>query len=234
MQDADAAAIEDKRAIHELVENWALWRDALMWDRFRTLWHDDGRMMATWFQGTADQFIKVSQEGYARGVRILHFLGGSTIDVAGARAVAQTKMTISQRALVDGVLCDVVCTGRFYDFLEKRGGRWGLVLRQPIYEKDRLDPVDPAARPDLDKALLARFPEGYRHLAYLQTRIGYDVKVDMPGLDGAEVEALYRRGEAWLAGRTTPLPLKGGRTEAPCPRQSGVGRQGSAIDCGWI
>jgi hypothetical protein len=201
MKDADDAAIEDKRAIRELVENWALWRDALMWDRFRTLWHDDGRMMATWFQGTADQFIKVSQEGYARGVRILHFLGGSSIDVAGARAVAQTKMTISQRALVDGVLCDVVCTGRFYDFLEKRGGRWGLVLRQPIYEKDRLDPVDPAARLDLDKALLARFPEGYRHLAYLQTRIGYDVKVDMPGLDGAEVEALYRRGEAWLAGR---------------------------------
>jgi SnoaL-like domain len=210
MPDADSPAeIEDKRAIRELVENWAVWRDALMWDRFRTLWHGDGRMMATWFQGTADQFIKVSQEGYARGVRILHFLGGSSIDVAGSRAIAQTKMTISQRALVDGVLCDVVCTGRFYDFLEKRG-RWGLVLRQPIYEKDRLDPVDPAARLDLDKAVLARFPEGYRHLAYLQTRIGYNVKTDMPGLDGPEVEALYRRGADWLAGRTTPSPGGGG------------------------
>ena len=47
--------------------------------------------------------------------------------------------------------------------------------------------------------LLARFPEGYRHLAYLQTRIGYTVKPDMPGLDGPEVEALYARG-AWLKG----------------------------------
>ena len=201
---ADFAA--DKVTIRELVENWAIWRDARLWDQFRTVWHADGHMWATWFQGTFEEFIKANSEGWARGVRILHFLGGSTIDVAGARAIAQTKMTISQRALVDGVLCDVVCTGRFYDFLEKRGGRWGLVLRQPIYEKDRLDPVDPAARLDLDKALLARFPEGYRHLAYLQTRIGYDVKVDMPGLDGAEVEALYRRGEAWLAGRTTPSP----------------------------
>jgi hypothetical protein len=192
--------IEDKRVIRELVENWALWRDALMWDRFRTVWHDDGRMMATWFQGTADEFIKVSQEGYERGVRILHFLGGSSIDVAGDRAVAQTKMTISQRARVEDVLCDVVCTGRFYDFFEKRGGRWGLVLRQPIYEKDRLDPLDPAAKLALDPELLARFPEGYRHLAYLQTRIGYKVKSDMPGLDGAEVAALYGRGAAWLAG----------------------------------
>jgi hypothetical protein len=195
-----AAEIEDKRVIRELVENWALWRDALMWDRFRTVWHDDGRMMATWFQGSADAFIKVSQDGYARGVRILHFLGGSSVDVAAARAVAQTKMTISQRARVEDVLCDVVCTGRFYDFFENRDGRWGLVLRQPIYEKDRLDPVDPAARLALDPGLLAQFPEGYRHLAYLQTRIGYQVKTDMPGLDGPEVEALYRRGERWLQG----------------------------------
>ena len=197
---SQTAEIKDKRTIRELVENWAVWRDALMWDRFRTVWHDDGRMMATWFQGTAEEFIKVSQEGYARGVRILHFLGGSSIDIAGMRAVAQTKMTISQRAPVDGVICDVVCTGRFYDFLEKRKGRWGLVLRQPIYEKDRLDPVDPAAKLALDPDLLARFPEGYRHLAYLQTRIGYKVKPDMPGLHGPAVEALYRRGEGWLKG----------------------------------
>jgi SnoaL-like domain len=196
-----ASEVEDRRVIRDLIENWAVWRDALMWDRFRTVWHDDGRMMATWFQGMADEFIKVSQEGYERGVRILHFLGGSSVDIAGARAIAQTKMTISQRASVDGVVCDVVCTGRFYDFLEKRNDRWGLVLRQPIYEKDRLDPIDPAAELQLDRNLLAQFPEGYRHLAYLQTRIGYKVKTDMPGLDGPEVAALYRRGEDWLKGQ---------------------------------
>ena len=197
----NASEVEDQRVIRQLIENWAVWRDAPMWDRFRTVWHDDGRMMATWFQGTADEFIKVSQEGFERGVRILHFLGGTSIDIADMRAIAQTKMTISQRASVDDVVCDVVCTGRFYDFLEKRRDRWGLVLRQPIYEKDRLDPVDPSARLELDKNLLARFPEGYRHLAYLQTRIGYDVKTDMPGLDGPEVAALYARGEAWLKGQ---------------------------------
>ena len=191
----------DRLAIRDLVENWVVWRDALDWKRFRTVWHDEGRMMATWFQGTADEFIKVSQEGFDRGVRILHFLGGTSIDLAGSRAISQTKMTIAQRAEVDGVLCDVVCTGRFVDFLEKRANKWGIVLRQPIYEKDRLDPVDPAARLELDRALLAQFPEGYRHLAYLQTRIGYTVKRDMPGLTGPEVEALYARCRAWLEGK---------------------------------
>ena len=190
----------DRLAIRDLVENWAVWRDAGDWERFRTVWHPDGRMMATWFQGPAADFIRVSQEGFARGVRILHFLGGTSIDLAGDRAIAQTKMTISQRALVEDVLCDVVCTGRFYDFLERRDGRWGIGLRQPIYEKDRLDPVDPAARLELSPATLARFPEGYRRLAYLQVGIGYDVKADMPGLAGPEVEALYQRGARWLAG----------------------------------
>ena len=191
----------EKLAIRELVENWILWRDAGDWDRFRTVWHDDGRMMATWFQGTADEFIRVSREGWERGVSILHFLGGMSIQLAAHRALAQTRMTISQRAPVHGVLCDVVCTGRFYDFFEKRSGQWGLVLRQPIYEKDRMDPVDPAAVLQLDTHLLGRFPEGYRHLAYLQSTIGYTIKPDMPGLKGAEVEALYARGRQWLAGQ---------------------------------
>jgi len=194
--------ILDRIAIRELIENWALWRDAGDWERFRTVWHDDGRMMATWFQGSPDEFIRVTIEGWNRGVSILHFLGGTAIDLAGDRAIAQTKMTISQRALVHEVSCDVVCTGRFYDFIERRGGRWGLLLRQPIYEKDRIDVLDPAANLKLDPGLLARFPEGYRHLAYLQSNIGYAVKADMPGLKGPEVEALYARGKRWLEGGT--------------------------------
>jgi hypothetical protein len=191
---------DDRQAIRDLVENWAVWRDAGDWERFATVWHDDGRMMATWFQGSAADFIRVSREGFEGGVSILHFLGGTAIELADERAIAQTKMTISQRAEVDSVLCDVVCTGRFYDFLEKREERWGLVLRQPIYEKDRLDPLDPAASLPLDPELLARFPAGYRHLAYLQSGLGFTVKPDMPGLTGPEVEDLYERGARWLAG----------------------------------
>ena len=131
---------------------------------------------------------------------ILHFLGGSTIDVAGDRAIAQTKMTISQRAQVDGVLCDVVCTGRFYDFFEKRDGRWGIVLRQPIYEKDRLDPVDPSAkldaRPGPARALSRRLSPP--RLPADQDRLQGEAR--HAGLEGPEVEALYKRGEKWLSG----------------------------------
>jgi SnoaL-like protein len=194
----------DALAIREVIENWALWRDAGDWDRFATVWHDDGWMTATWFQGSASRFIEVSRAGFERGVSILHFLGGFTCDIAGTRAIAQTKMTINQRASVDGVIVDVVCTGRFYDFVEKRANGWRIVRRQPIYEKDRMDPVDPNARIALDHSLLANFPEGYRHLGYLQSKNGFTVKNGLPGLRGEAVERLYAEGRAWLAGSEQP------------------------------
>ena len=194
----------DKLAIRETVENWVLWRDAGDWHRFATVWHPDGWMTATWFQGPAERFIEVSREGFDKGVSILHFLGGWTCDVVGMRAISQVKMTINQRALVDGELVDVVCIGRFYDFFEKRDGRWGIVRRQPIYEKDRLDPVEPSAVLRLDAERLARFPDGYRHLGYLQSKNGFTVKGDLPGLRGPAVEKVYAEGKAWLAGSERP------------------------------
>jgi hypothetical protein len=199
-----SSALIERLAIAEVTQNWAVWRDAGDWERFATVWHDDGWMSATWFQGPASKFIDVSRAGFERGVSILHFLGGTSVEVNAQRAVAQTKMTISQRADVDGALVDVLCTGRFYDFFEQRtiGGvpQWRIVRRQPIYEKDRMDPVDPSTTLKLDGSLLAQFPEGYRHLAYLQSRVGFKIKRDMPGLKGPVVQALYGRGAQWLAG----------------------------------
>lgn len=196
--------LHDQLLIRQLVERWAVWRDAGDWTRFATVWHPEGVMMATWFQGPWQEFIRVTREGWERGVSILHFLGGSAIEVCGDRAVAQTKMTISQRGMVEGrggpVLCDVVCTGRFHDFVVRHEGAWKLLHRQPIYEKDRIDPVDPGAVLELDQALLSTFPEGYRHLAYIQTRLGYRVKMDMPMLKGPQVQALAARAARWLEG----------------------------------
>jgi hypothetical protein len=197
----------DRLAIVEVVNNWVLWSDSGDWERFATVWHDDAWMTATWFQGPAKEFQKARKAGFERGVSIIHFLGGTSVELGRERAIAQTKMTINQRAPVDDVVVDVVCTGRFYDFFEKRG-HWAIVRRQPIYEKDRMDPVDPAAALALDAARLARFPEGYRHLGYLQSSNGFDVKGNLPGLRGAAVETLYAEGRAWLAGSQRPgMPL---------------------------
>jgi len=199
MDDVRAA----KLAIREVIDDWVVASDSGDWERFATVWHDDAWMTATWFQGPASEFQKARRAGFERGVSIIHSLGATSVEVAGKRAIAQTKMTIDQRATVDGVLVDAVCTGRFYDFFEQRAGRWAIVRRQPIYEKDRLDPVEPGAKLVLDRELLAKFPEGYRHLAYLQTKAGFNVKLGLPGLRGPEVARLYAEGADWLRGSAT-------------------------------
>ncbi len=78
--------ILQRHEIAEVVQYWALWRDAGDWERFRTVWASDGYMSATWFQGPAADFIRVSKEGFEKGVSILHFLGGVTVDMQGALA----------------------------------------------------------------------------------------------------------------------------------------------------
>jgi hypothetical protein len=193
------AAVE-RMVIHELLQNWVLWRDAGDWERFATVWHDDGQMSATWFQAKAADFIAGCRKGFEQGIISLHSLGATSVDVHGMRAVAQSKMQIVQRGEIDAIEVDVTCLGRFVDALEKRDGRWGIVYRQPVYELDRMTPVNPAKVPILDEELLNSFPVGYRHLAYLQTKVGFDVYNNLPGTRGPEIEALTAKMRQWLHG----------------------------------
>lgn len=190
----------DRLRIRNLLENWIIWRDSGEWARFATLWHEGARMNATWFRASAAEFIEGCRKGFEAGMIAAHSLGASSIDIEGDRAVAQSRMSIIQRGMIDDIEVDVTCVGRFVDALEKRQGRWGLVLRQPVYEFDSMSVVDPAASLALDKNILERFPVGYRHLAYLQTKMGFTVGTSLPGTRGPEIEALGARMARWLAG----------------------------------
>jgi SnoaL-like protein len=187
-------------SIRTLIEGWVIWRDAGFWTELRGAWHDDGRMHSSWFQGPAPAFVDACRTGFEAGALVHHTLGGTWTTVRGLRAIAQTKVVIGQRVTVHGVLCDVVGTGRFYDFFEKRDGAWRIVLRQPIYEKDRLDPVHAHEYPDLDRRVLDGFPAGCRHMLYAQQHNGMPVMTDLPQLRGPVVRRLYTAGETWLTG----------------------------------
>ncbi|GGF15691.1 nuclear transport factor 2 family protein [Subtercola lobariae] len=192
----------DEAAIRSIIERWAVLRDGGMWAEFAELWCADGQMSATWFEGSATDFIQASRAGYERGVNVTHFLGGAAIEVVGDRAVAQTKMSITQRVELHGVLVDIECTGRFYDLLRREEGRfgWGIRDRRVIYENDRIVAVVPGAPLRLDESLLAQFPEGYRHLGYAQALGGLSVRPGLPGRSGPALEALMAEGRAWLGG----------------------------------
>lgn len=186
--------------IRQVIEDFVVWFDSGDFERFRTVWHPGGIMNTTRGRLTAEEFTQKAAANWAQELPVgSHLLCGTSINLAGNRAIAQTRTLLGSRLPVDGVICDITCTARFYDFFELRQECWKIVERQPIYEKDRLDPVDPAARLSLDDTLLAEFPEGYRHLGYAQTRNGLAVERNLPGLRGPQVQQLYARGRAWLA-----------------------------------
>ena len=192
----------DVLQIRDKIEQWVVYRDAHLWDDFRTVWHPDGVMKATWTEGPYEQFIQTTIEGLKHGLNIMHILGGSAIKVNGDRGQAMTKMIILQRAVIEGVLCDVSSYSRQYDLWAKHDGEWGLYYRETVADKDRIDPVDNTEHVILDEAILQQFPVEYRHLAYLQTKVGYEVNKDCPRLSGgAALEALYKKGRDWLEGK---------------------------------
>jgi hypothetical protein len=199
--DEQTLAMLDRLAVRELVDDWTLLRDARMWERWMGVWHDGGVMITTWGgRTTPQQFAEKAEAGYQNGDRMLHSNGGTSVELAGDRAVSQSKMRIMQVGPIEGVLCEIACIGRNYDLCERREGRWGIVLRQPIYERDMLFVADPATTTELKQNKLERFPDGYARLAYMQDELGYKIKEDMPVIEGPELEALYEQGRVWLAG----------------------------------
>lgn len=195
-----ASEANDRSAIRDLIESWVVWRDSGDWARFATVWHDDGVMVTTWQHAAASEFIARARAAFDAGVTVAHMLGGTSIDVRGRRAVAHTKMQIIQHGQVDGVPVEATCVGRFVDALERRDDRWGIVQRQPVYEMDRIVALDPGAKLHLRQDILERFPAGYRHLAYLQTLMGFEVNPKLPGTRGPEIAALNDRMRRWLSG----------------------------------
>ncbi len=194
----------DEFEIRRLIENWVNWRDSGDFERFATLWHPNGQMIATWSQSSAVEFAARAKTFFEAGSKALHLLGGSSIDVAGTRATAQTKVSIMVRGRVHDVEVDVTCFGRFVDFLEKLDGRWVLRVRTVVYELDQMIPTEPGRRIELDPVLLNEFPEGYRHMAYMQRQAGIAVKADLPGARGPEIEERMAQLRAWLAGEDLP------------------------------
>ena len=80
------------------------------------------------------------------------------------------------------------------------------MLRQPVDEARLPGPHQPRRERRADLEILARRPDGYQRLSYLQQGLGYTIKPDMPTEVGAERDALVEQGAAWLRGEELDWP----------------------------
>jgi hypothetical protein len=193
----------DKAACAEVIQAWGFARDQGRWDDLLAIFHPGGEIAVSWFRGPYPEFVGHCQRNFGRGSEAKHLLWPARVTVNGARATGETNVAILVRQTIDGVAVDLTSNGRFLDRLESRNGDWRIVERATVYEKDRLDPVEPSPAFDslMAKADAAKYPAQYRYMAYRLHAAGRALAEPVPYDGRAETEALKARYADWLNGR---------------------------------
>jgi hypothetical protein len=196
------SSIEDRFDLIALSQAWGIARDQGLWDELANTFHPEGTISVTWFSGPFTQFIAASKTIYqARGPRTKHLISLPHLKIRCRRALSEMSVQIIGRFIVDGVAADNICYARFFDKVEKRDGRWRILQRVAIYEKDRIDPVAPSEAFDrfMAETDFSGVPEPYRYLGQRLQALGLKL-ADSILCDGSE-EALatLREGAEWLA-----------------------------------
>ncbi len=204
MTEPSIAELADKIACAELVQAWGIYRDQGRWKELRDTFTPDGHISVSWFRGPFEHFVDICRASYGRGgTWSRHHLFSPAVKLAGDRAVAETSVIIRVRQKFSGIDVDLTSCSRFLDRLERRSGRWLIAERAAIYERDRLDPVEPSAAFEalFEGTDTSHFPEQYRYMAFRLAHAEGRTLASVIYRDGGpETADLYARFSAWLAG----------------------------------
>jgi hypothetical protein len=195
----------DKFAIAELINAWGLYRDQGKWKELRSTFTADGHISVSWFRGAFEQFVERCRAGHAAGhTWSRHHLSAPVIKIEKDRAIAETSVVIRVRQKFGGVDVDLTSCSRFLDRVERHGSAWLIAERAAIYERDRLDPVEPSSEFDaLFEEDTSHYPEQYRYMAFRIAHAEGRALAPVVYRDGGpETADLYARFSAWLAGGT--------------------------------
>ncbi|WP_435929231.1 nuclear transport factor 2 family protein [Dryocola sp. BD613] len=188
--------LEDRLAISDLLNGW-MHRDLSHWDELGELFHPEGTIEVTWFEGLASEFIKGSMRMGESDISTKHVMGNPmvTFNAAQNKAIAETNaMIIGQNSRL---ALGATCHNRFYDMMEKRNGEWKILHRQVVYDFGSFD--FPLGVVDIDADVVKRYPIAYAPLAYMLEKSGFPVQ-RVFATKGSELEATMKKeAESWLA-----------------------------------
>ena len=107
-----------------------------------SLW-PEGTISLSWSDGPFEQFVDSSKEMAAKESQAKHIVAQPFVQINGKRAVSEASLILLVRGGNGHLEIDLTTYARFYDLLEKREGGWRIKKRTAIYEKDRMDCVQP-------------------------------------------------------------------------------------------
>jgi hypothetical protein len=211
----DTDALE-RFKIREICEGWPVYRDAAEWENYSSMFHSNAYITTSWTQGNLSHFIASSKEGFAKQTPhgpfpyILHRIQGQSVDLQGDRAISKMKVTITCRiSLTDPPIeVDNEADTRFFFFLSKIDGKWGVNFMTLLFDKDKMIPVHPGKSYDIPEEEVKKYPSGYRYLAWAESKAGRPPKMDL-NAHGPERDILYAKCKDWLEGREVKPNLTG-------------------------
>lgn len=188
--------LNDRQQLNDLMNGW-MHRDLGEWQQLRDLFHRDGTIEITWFEGLAGDFVDGSMRMGASDLRTKHLIASPavTFNASGNKAILETNAIILAENVKLNIGCE--CHNRFYDLAEKRDGVWKLFHRQSVYDMGTFTfPLGPV---EIDRRIAAKYPREYAALAYLLEQSGFP-----PGrvfaTRGSDLEAnMKAEGQRWLS-----------------------------------
>ncbi len=186
----------DRQQLNDLMNGW-IHRDLGEWAQLRNLFHPDGTIEITWFEGLASDFVNGSMRMGASDLRTKHLIVSPqvTFNAAGNKALLETNAII----IAENVKLNLGCEShnRFYDLAEKRDGDWKLFHRQSIYDMGTF--TFPQGIVEIDPATVAKYPREYAALAYLLEKSGFPLGREF-ATRGSKLEAdMKAAGQHWLS-----------------------------------
>ncbi|MCG5073339.1 nuclear transport factor 2 family protein [Paraburkholderia sp. RG36] len=170
-------------------------RDLGEWDKLRDLFHPDGEIEVTWFEGKASDFIEGSRRMGKSPLKTKHLVGTPVVTFHGDRALVETNAVI----VADNAALNLGCAvhNRFFDKVERRDGVWKLVKRQSIYDMGSF--TFPGGIVAIEQEVVAKYPREYAALAYLLEKSGFPVG-RVFATRGSEIEkSMKAEARQWLA-----------------------------------
>lgn len=188
--------LEDRQQIVDLLTGW-IHRDLAEWEQLRNLFHPNGTIEITWFEGTASDFVDGSICMGVSDVRTKHLIGTPivTFNAGATKAIVETNAMI----IADNVALNLGCIGhnRFYDMAEKRDGVWKLRHRQSIYDMSSF--TFPLGIVEIDQTTVAKYPREYAALGYLLEKSGFPVQRVFATRGSVLEQQMKIHAKHWLA-----------------------------------
>jgi SnoaL-like domain len=197
----DVAAASDAFVVAQLVLRERQTRDRGWWDEMAACFTPDATIDMSWISGSADDFIRQTQDRSSGGVWGRHGLSPPVVCVLGDRAWAELPLGIEFPVVVSGTDADLVSYCRSQYRARRVGDVWRLARITSIYERDLLVPSVSGTELVIDPVELSGYRPSYRCLAWYFAQRGTPLRDDLLGDDRPEPVALHYASErSWLLG----------------------------------